>query len=110
MAVRDPASLADILCIEDERVVARDNTVAYDGRCLQLPNSPARAHYVKASVKVREYPDGALAVFHGPRCLARYTANGRGDRRGPDYRKRDTVLAAVKRRCAPPPAVACGHP
>jgi len=72
----DPASLADILCIEQERVVARDNTVSYEARSLQLPNSPARAHYVKARIKVREYPDGTLAVFHGPRCLARYTAQG----------------------------------
>src|SRR5579862_5018792 len=76
VAVSEPASLTDILCIQNERVVARDNTVAYDGRCLQLPNNPARAHYVKANVKVREYPDGALAVFHGPRCLARYTPTG----------------------------------
>ena len=72
----DPASLADTLCIEQERVVARDNTVAYEGRKLQLPPSPARAHYVKANVKVREYPDGTLAVFHGPRRLARYSALG----------------------------------
>jgi transposase len=72
----DPASLADILCIEQERVVSRDNTVAYEGRSLQLPQSPARAHYVKANVKVREYPDGTLAVFHGPRRLARYSAQG----------------------------------
>jgi transposase len=72
----DPASLVDVLCIEQERVVARDNTVAYEGRKLQLPPSPARAHYVKANVKVREYPDGTLAVFHGPRRLARYSAQG----------------------------------
>jgi len=72
----DPASLADILCIEQNRVVARDNTVVYEGRRLQLPESPARAHYVKAKVKVREYPDGTLAVFHGPRRLARYSAQG----------------------------------
>ena len=72
----DPASLADILCIEQNRVVARDNTVVYEGRRLQLPESPARAHYVKANVKVREYPDGTLAVFHGPRRLARYSAQG----------------------------------
>ena len=77
VAVRDPASLADILCIEQDRVVARDNTVAYEGRRLQLPESPARAHYVKANVKVREYPDGTLAVFHGPRRLARYSAQGK---------------------------------
>jgi hypothetical protein len=72
----DPTLLADILCIEQDRVVARDNTVAYEGRKLQLPPSPMRAHYVKANVKVREYPDGTLAVFHGPRCIARYTAQG----------------------------------
>jgi transposase len=72
----DPASLVDILCIEHDRVVARDNTVACEGRRLQLPQSPARAHYVKANVKVREYPDGTLAVFHGPRRLARYSSDG----------------------------------
>ena len=76
VAVRDPAGLVDILCVEEERVVARDNTVAYEGLRLQLPQSPARAHYVKARVKVRRYPDGALAVFHGPRLLARYDAAG----------------------------------
>lgn len=72
----DPGQLSEILCIEVERVVARDNTVAYDGLRLQLPESPARAHYVKAKVKVRHYPEGTLAVFHGPRCLARYDAGG----------------------------------
>jgi transposase len=72
----DPALLAETLCVEEERVVAHDNTVTYGRRTLQLPASPARAHYVKARVKVREYPDGTLAVFHGPRRLARYSAQG----------------------------------
>lgn len=73
----DPVLLAEILCIEEERVVARDNTVAFGNRRLQLPPSQARAHYVKARVKVRQYPDDRLAVFHGPRLLARYDADGR---------------------------------
>jgi transposase len=73
----DPALLKEILCIEEERVVARDNTVAYGGLRLQLPESPARAHYVKARVKLRHYPDGTLAVFHGPKRLAHYDAGGR---------------------------------
>jgi hypothetical protein len=30
----------------------------------------------EARVKVHEYPDGMLAVFHGPRLLARYDAAG----------------------------------
>jgi transposase len=74
--VADPAVLAEILCIERERIVARDNTITHAGRRLQLPASPLRPHYVKAIVKVREYPDGTLAVFHGPRRIARYDAQG----------------------------------
>jgi hypothetical protein len=74
--VVDPALLRETLCIEDERVVGRDNTIAYQGLKLQLPESRMRAHYVKARVKVREYPDGTLAVFHGPRRIARYDAAG----------------------------------
>ena len=72
----DPAILAEILCIEEERIVARDNTISFESCRLQLPASPARAHYVKARVKVRRYPDHTLAVFHGPRLLARYDATG----------------------------------
>ena len=73
----DPGLLSETLCIEEERVVGRDNTVAYAGLRLQLPESRMRAHYVKARVKVREYPHGKLAVFHGPRCLCRYDQQGR---------------------------------
>ena len=74
--VKDQELLADILCLEEERVVARDNTVSWGRLKLQLPESRIRPHYVKARVRVHEYPDGALAVFHGPRRLARYTADG----------------------------------
>jgi transposase len=73
----EAAQLAETLCIEHERVVARDNTVAHAGLRLQLPESRLRAHYVKARVKLRHYPDDTLAIFHGPRRLARYDAAGR---------------------------------
>ena len=72
----DALQLCKILCVHEERIVARDNTVSYGGLKLQLPPSPLRAHYVKARVKVHEYPDGALAVFHGPRRIASYTNKG----------------------------------
>jgi transposase len=68
--------LADILCHQEDRVVARDNTVRFEGLVLQIPPSPWRAHFVKASVCVHRYPDGRLAVFYGPRCIARYNAAG----------------------------------
>jgi hypothetical protein len=73
----DPDLLRETLCSEEERIVARDNTVAYGRLKLQLPESRIRPHYVKAQIKVRHYPDGGLAIFHGPRCLARYDADGR---------------------------------
>jgi transposase len=68
--------LAEILCVHEERVVAKDNTVHYQGTILQSPQDPHRFHYVKVTVRVHAYPDGTLAVFHGPRCLARYHADG----------------------------------
>ena len=57
--------------------MAKDNTVRYQGLSLQIPQDPHRFHYVKVTVRVHEYPDGTLAVFHGPRCLARYHADSR---------------------------------
>ncbi|MBV8399038.1 MAG: ISNCY family transposase [Acetobacteraceae bacterium] len=75
--VPDPAGLAaDILCIQEERQVGNDNTVKWYGRRLQIPPSPQRAHFVRAKVRVHQYPDGGLAVFYGPRCLARYSSEG----------------------------------
>ena len=57
-------------------MVGNDNTVRYKNRVLQIPADQHRHHYVKCRVRVHEYTDGALAVFHGPRCLARYGADG----------------------------------
>lgn len=75
--VKDKALLAEILCIEEERIVARDNTVGWGRLKLQLPESRLRPHYVKARVRVHQYPDGSLAILHGPRSIARYDAEGR---------------------------------
>jgi transposase len=68
--------LAEILCHQEERVVGRDNTVRFEGLVLQIPPSSWRAHFVKATVRVHRYPDRRLAIFYGPRGIARYDANG----------------------------------
>jgi transposase len=69
--------LAEILCLQAERVVGRDNCVRYDGLSLQIPEQRHRHHFVRVKVRVHAYADGRLAVFHGPRRLARYTPGGR---------------------------------
>jgi hypothetical protein len=63
--------LAEILCVQEERIVGNDNCVRYQGLCLQIPAQRHRHHFVKVRVRVHAYADGRLAVFHGPRCLAR---------------------------------------
>jgi transposase len=68
--------LRDILCICHERVVGNDNCVRYEGRVLQIPEQRHRRHFVKVTVQVHEYPDGTLAIFHGPRRLAGYHSDG----------------------------------
>jgi transposase len=69
-------NLCEILCIQEERQVGNDNTVSFNRLRLQIPPGPLRPHFVKATVKVRQYHDGTHAVFHGQRCLARYDKKG----------------------------------
>jgi hypothetical protein len=65
----DPAVLTETLCAHDDRVVNRDNTVAWGRLKLQLPESPLRHHFVKASIAEKKaeimfvaYPE---MVFRG---------------------------------------------
>ena len=67
----------NILCVQEERIVGNDNTVKWKRLSLQIPPSPLRPHFVRAKVRVHEYPDGCLAVFLGPHRLADYDAEGR---------------------------------
>jgi hypothetical protein len=66
----------EVLSIQEERRVGNDNTVQWRTLTLQIPPSPLRAHFARATVRVHEYPDGRLAVFHGPHRLADYDAQG----------------------------------
>ena len=68
--------IANILCIQEERIVGADNVVRYKTLKLQIPPSELRHHYVKAQVRVHHYPDDTLAIFHGPRQIGRYLADG----------------------------------
>ena len=62
-------ALADVLCIQEERVVAKDNTLSYNGKILQIYENTFRCSFAKCKVRVHEYLDGSLTVFHGPRRL-----------------------------------------
>ena len=74
-APSDPASaftplgdvdLNTILCQEDERVVAPDNTVLVGGRLLQIDRQPGRRTCAGLRVRVRQHLDGTIAIIRPP--------------------------------------------
>jgi transposase len=94
----------EALCLIEARTVANDNTIAWNGRRLQLPESRLRPHFVKALVRVHAYPDGTASVFLGPHRLATFAADGQ--QISPHPSEPGNVLGAVKdkpsraRKCA----------
>lgn len=68
--------LKEIFCLQEERVVQNDNTVSYKGKRLQIEKDDLRHHYVKTTVQVREYLDGTLSLYYGPRCIGTYNKEG----------------------------------
>ena len=68
--------LAQILCHEESRVVARDNTVRLDGVLLQIPKQRGRRTCAGLQVLVRRHLDGRHSVWWGARRFALYDAQG----------------------------------
>ena len=82
----DPASafvplgrvdLDQILCVEEERVVGRDNVVVIGGVVLQVAKQPGRRTCAGLRVLVRRHLDGQYSIWYGARCLGRYDRHGR---------------------------------
>jgi hypothetical protein len=82
----DPASafvplagvdLDQILCVETERVVSRDNVVTLDRLALQLAKQPGRRTCAGLRVLIRRHLTGQHTVWYGGRCLGRYDRQGR---------------------------------
>jgi len=69
--------LEQILCHQDERTVARDNTVTLDGVVLQLAKQAGRRSCTGLRVLVRRHLDGSHSVWLGSRRLGLFDARGR---------------------------------
>jgi transposase len=72
-----PAQLDPILCHEEARIVARDNTVSLDRVVLQIAKQRGRRTCAGLPVLVRRHLDGRHTLWWGRRCLGRYDAAGR---------------------------------
>lgn len=82
-APADPASafvplgqvdLEQIFCHQEERLVARDNTVAFEGRTFQLARQPGRRSCAGLQVTIRRHLNGAYSIWAAARRLGRYPA------------------------------------
>jgi transposase len=72
--------LEQILCVEEERVVGRDNVVTADRLALQLAKQPGRRTCAGLRVLIRRHLSGHYSVWYGARCLGRYDGQGRARR------------------------------
>jgi transposase len=82
-APADPASafvplgtvdLEQILCHQEQRLVARDNTIAFEGRTFQLARQPGRQSCAGLEITIRRHLNGEYSIWTAARCLARYPA------------------------------------
>lgn len=65
--------LDTILCQQDERVVAPDNTITVAGRLLQIERQPGRRTCAGLRVLVRQHRDGRITVIRPPDVSLTYT-------------------------------------
>lgn len=70
------STLDFVFALRHERSVARDNTVSYDNRVLQIEKTKWRYTLAGCKVVVYEHLDGSLSLRYGPHTVGRYDANG----------------------------------
>ena len=93
-----------LLRLQEQGIRAFDSRESPFRFCKEIDPNRLRPHFVKAVVRVHEYPDGTVSVFLGPHRLARFAADGQ--QISPDAPEPGSVLGAVKdkpsraRKCA----------
>ena len=65
-----------VFALRHERSVARDNTVSYDNRVLQIEKNKWRYTLAGCKVLVYEHLDGSISLRYGPHTVGRYDASG----------------------------------
>jgi len=65
-----------VFSLQHERVVARDNTVSFGNRTLQIEQPKWRSSLAGCRVVVYEHLDATISVGYGPHIVGHYTAEG----------------------------------
>lgn len=92
------ADLELVFSLQHERVVARDNTVSFGNRTLQIEPQKWRSTLAGCRVTVYEHLDATLSLGYGPHIIGRYRAEG--------VALRSTKVRGVKKQVVMPHACA----
>ena len=71
-------NLDRIFSVHHQRQVARDNTIQFANRILQVPSTRFRATLAGCQVTVYEHLDSTLSIGYGPHTVARFKAEEPG--------------------------------
>jgi len=74
--------LEKIFSQQERRIVDNDNTVRFEGRCLQIPQQTFRFSMARCPVLVCQHLDQTLTVHYGHHVLGHYDAAGQLRRMG----------------------------
>ncbi|MHB8654408.1 MAG: ISNCY family transposase [Terriglobia bacterium] len=66
-----------IFSVQQERVVAKDNTVQIGERVWQIERTRWRGTLAGCRVVISEHLDGQVTIYYGPQVVGRYTAEGK---------------------------------
>jgi transposase len=83
--------LDNIFSQHHQRTIDNDNTVRFDGRCLQIPKQTFRFSMARCQVLVCEHLDWTLSVHYGPHSLGHYDAAGQILQLGPQHPPRHGI-------------------
>lgn len=70
-------NLDRIFSVQQERVVANDNTVKWGERIWQIEKTSWRRTLAGCRVRICEHLDGRVTILYGPHVVGRYTAEGK---------------------------------
>lgn len=65
--------LLQILCTKEQRIVANDNTISYNGITFQIPKSKLRSSFAKAKVEVRELMNDDIHICYNNQTIAKFS-------------------------------------
>jgi transposase len=91
-------NLDRIFSIQHERIVAKDNTIQFGKRVLQVPSTRFRATLAGCRVTVYEHLDGTLSVGYGPHTVAHFSAQSDWSERRPEKAVESAAAVEIRKK------------